>query len=105
MRLSAVRVGLVAVLVLAASAAFPQGQQIIGIPSVIDGDTIEIHGKRIRLFGIDAPEDGQQCSRPDGNRWRCGQHAASAGDLSPANSATSIAMAESSRDAPSQART
>jgi endonuclease YncB( thermonuclease family) len=76
MRLSAVRVGLVAVLVLAASAAFPQGQQIIGIPSVIDGDTIEIHGKRIRLFGIDAPEDGQQCSRPDGNRWRCGQHAA-----------------------------
>jgi hypothetical protein len=25
--------------------------QLIGIPSVIDGDTIELHGERIRLFG------------------------------------------------------
>jgi endonuclease YncB( thermonuclease family) len=29
---------------------------ITGQASVIDGDTIEIHGKRIRLSGIDAPE-------------------------------------------------
>ena len=27
-----------------------------GVASVIDGDTIEIHGARIRLNGIDAPE-------------------------------------------------
>ncbi len=29
--------------------------------SVIDGDTIVLEGKRIRLFGIDAPEKSQPC--------------------------------------------
>lgn len=28
---------------------------------VIDGDTIDLSGQRIRLFGIDAPEKGQVC--------------------------------------------
>ena len=29
---------------------------LAGRASVIDGDTLEIHGTRIRLWGIDAPE-------------------------------------------------
>jgi endonuclease YncB( thermonuclease family) len=29
---------------------------LTGQASVIDGDTLEIHGARIRLWGIDAPE-------------------------------------------------
>ena len=37
---------------------------ITGIAKVIDGDTIRIVEKKIRLFGIDAPEKKQQCRKP-----------------------------------------
>lgn len=47
-----------------------------GTATVIDGDTIEIHGTRIRLNGIDAPESAQPCRDARGKTWRCGQQAA-----------------------------
>ncbi len=46
-----------------------------GQASVIDGDTIDIHGQQIRLHGIDAPEIGQVCSLK-GEPWPCGRAAA-----------------------------
>jgi hypothetical protein len=49
---------------------------IAGRASVIDGDTLEIRGERIRLFGIDAPESGQTCLDAKGRSYRCGQKAA-----------------------------
>ena len=40
---------------------------LTGQASIIDGDTLEIHGTRIRLWGIDAPESGQLCRDQDSN--------------------------------------
>src|SRR5262249_5017911 len=48
--------------------------EIAGRASVIDGDSLEIAGQRIRLYGIDAPEAGQTCLAE--TQWRCGQQAA-----------------------------
>ena len=53
---------------------------IVGRASVLDGDTIEIRGQRIRLHGIDAPEKGQPCFDASGKHYRCGQMAAMALD-------------------------
>ena len=38
-------------------------QEIIGIPRIVDGDTIYINEYKIRLEGIDAPEMRQQCKK------------------------------------------
>lgn len=50
-------------------------EPITGQASVIDGDTIEIHGTRFRLHGIDAPESDQLCIVQE-RETRCGQQAA-----------------------------
>jgi endonuclease YncB( thermonuclease family) len=39
----------------------PAREQHAGTARVIDGDTLDLAGTRIRLFGIDAPEGGQTC--------------------------------------------
>jgi endonuclease YncB( thermonuclease family) len=49
---------------------------IQGTASVIDGDTIEIRGQRIRLNAIDAPESSQLCLDAASKRYRCGQKSA-----------------------------
>ena len=64
-------------LALAMFLSVPAFADITGQPRVIDGDTIEVAGQRIRLHGIDAPESKQLCRR-DGQRWRCGEDATSA---------------------------
>ena len=70
-------------LVLAVSPHSAAAEEIIGRASVIDGDTIEIHGTRIRLFAIDAVESRQSCTTFGGQHWSCGRQAAFAlADLS-----------------------
>ena len=38
-------------------------EEIYGTPKIIDGDTVHINSKKIRLEGIDAPEIRQQCQK------------------------------------------
>jgi len=62
-------------LALAALIAVPAGANILSGPAtVVDGDTIDMTGTRIRLIGIDAPESAQNCTRA-GQPWACGQDA------------------------------
>lgn len=65
--------------VVAAPAVPAWSDTITGRASVTDGDSLAIHGQRIRLFGIDAPEHDQTCEA-GGQRYRCGQQAALALD-------------------------
>lgn len=55
-------------------------QPIEGRATVIDGDTIEISGQRIRFNGIDAPESAQYCEDAKGFEYPCGRIAANALD-------------------------
>lgn len=50
---------------------------IVGPARIVDGDTIEISGRRIRLEGIDAPEMDQTCRTASAapGTWACGQSA------------------------------
>ena len=40
-----------------------QVKEISGYAKIIDGDTIKINSKKIRLYGIDAPEKKQTCKK------------------------------------------
>jgi endonuclease YncB( thermonuclease family) len=62
---------------LAAVAGSPaRAEAFVGQATVIDGDTIQIHGERIRMAGIDAPEARQACVNASGAEYRCGKTAA-----------------------------
>jgi endonuclease YncB( thermonuclease family) len=57
------------------TAVVPPEGIVSGPARVVDGDTIEIAGTRIRLEGIDAPEAGQTCQDAKSVTWACGRAA------------------------------
>ena len=64
---------ILAVLLIAA----PALADITGPARIIDGDTLDVAGERIRLHGIDAPENAQTCIA-GGVTWPCGKSATAA---------------------------
>lgn len=61
-----------AILGLVLLAAPAAAEEVAGVPHVVDGDTIYIRARKIRLSGIDAPETDQVCLNASGQPSRCG---------------------------------
>lgn len=61
-------------LLLTGAAANPEGP-LVGLARAIDGDSLTVDDREVRLFGIDAPEHQQTCTR-NGQDWACGEDAA-----------------------------
>lgn len=59
-----------------AAGAFLLGrpERLAGAVRVVDGDTVELGGRRLRLSGLDAPEIGQTCGEA-GGAYPCGEAA------------------------------
>ena len=81
MQLSRTRLALglsLALAALLACAALPaQAQTVSGRAIVLDGETLEVRGARLKLLAIDAADD-HVCEATDDARWRCGPRAATA---------------------------
>jgi endonuclease YncB( thermonuclease family) len=69
--------GVCVLLVLVASCVAAEGSGAIlsGVARVVDGDTLRLGEVRIRLHGIDAPEQDQACAAAGGGTWACGREA------------------------------
>jgi endonuclease YncB( thermonuclease family) len=54
------------------SQANESAEAITGPMRVIDGDSFEVAGVKIRLHAVDAPETDQMCETRQGTEWACG---------------------------------
>ena len=76
MRRHFLRLVILAVGLGAAAGAATAQERIAGRAKIIDGDSFEIGSVGVRLFGVDAPEGRQSCTRSTGRAWACGEAAA-----------------------------
>lgn len=61
-------------LILAGCGQTLPAQTVTGPAVARDGDSLEVGGRRVRLYGVDAPELNQQCQL-NGKGWSCGYDA------------------------------
>lgn len=69
-----------AMLLLTAADGGAQGKAITGTAFVLDANTLQVKGQKIRLFGIDAPDRKQTCLSEKRKSYPCGLRAAFALD-------------------------
>lgn len=69
---------LILIVSISVASTFSQAASVSGNPIVVDGDTLKIKGQVVRLYGIDAPENGQNCKRKSGKSYNCGAAAENA---------------------------
>ena len=64
----------IAVLCLAAmiESADARPSEFVGVPKIVDGDTVQFGETRLQIEGIDAPQTDQLCFDKAGARWKCG---------------------------------
>ncbi|PSC67667.1 nuclease [Micractinium conductrix] len=71
--LAAAALGCLAALLLTLAPPAVGAKELVqGYPRVVDGDTLDFSGTRVRLFGIDAPETKQSCTAK-GGEYLCGE--------------------------------
>lgn len=58
--------------VLSAPGPVLSANTLSGSVRVVDGDTLDVGGTRVRVHGIDAPEARQTCTTEQGQVWACG---------------------------------
>ena len=46
--------------------------KFVGVPRIVDGDTVQFGEVKVRMEGIDAPQTDQLCLDEAGVRWKCG---------------------------------
>jgi endonuclease YncB( thermonuclease family) len=66
------RLAIVATVVAMWTASACLADDLTGPTRVIDGDTVAVGFRHVRLQGIDAPETDQVCLDAQGERWTCG---------------------------------
>ena len=64
-----------AIVMLLAAVSLSASDQITGLVRVVDGDTLVMHERKIRLSGIDAPEARQNCLDENNQWFPCGHEA------------------------------
>ena len=69
--LAALVLAAVVLAALVLAAPFAAAADPAGLPTVIDGDTLEVAGQRLDLYGVDAPEIEQTCGA-GGRDYPCG---------------------------------